>query len=305
MTAHQRFLGLLAFAAATSAATFARGQDTDTCINASEKALSQRKAEKLIQERASLSICAASSCPEAVRSSCQQRLALVNQAIPSMVFFAKDGAGRDLSAIKLRIDGAVYADHLDGSAIALDPGEHEFRFETTGQQPLVKRFVMHQGEQNRRENILIGAATEPVGAAPASTARAAAADSIPQPPATADEATPRQGSTRALGLVVGGVGVASLAAGGILGGLSMAAHSSYEKDCGSHLGAGVPSDLCNADGVSGEKDAATKGMLSTIFFIGGGVLGATGAVLFFTASKGGTTTQVGVGAGSVVLTGEF
>jgi hypothetical protein len=306
MRAKQGPAFLTVLAAMTGAATLARAQDTDACINASEKAVALRKADKLIEQRAALSTCAASSCPDAVRTSCQQRLAQANQAIPSIVFLAKDGAGRDLAAVRLTIDGATYADHLDGSAIVLNPGEHEFRFEVAGQAPVVKPFVMHQGEQNRREVIVLGAAAIPAAEmAPSASAAPATRDaSTPAPAAAADQGAPsRGGPQRTLGLVVGSVGLASLAAGAIFGGLSMAAHGSYEKNCGTNIGA--PAGLCNSQGVSGESDAATKGTLSTVFFIAGGVATVAGAALFFTSPKGPASSQVGVGPGSLVVKGQF
>lgn len=279
----------------SSTVRVARAQDTDACINASEKALALRKAEKLIDARASLSTCAASSCPDAVRTSCQQRLAETNQTIPSIVFFAKDGTGRDLTTVKLTIDGAIYADHLDGSAIVRDPGEHEFRFEATGQEPVVKRFVLHAGEQNRREDIVIGAA--PAAPATASVPPASAAP-------VADQGPVNDGRIqRTIGLVVGGVGVVGLVVGGIFGALSMSAHSSYEQNCGSNIGA--PAGFCNSAGVSGESDAATKGTISTAFFIGGAVATAAGAVLFFTAPSGPSSTQGGLGPAGVLVKGQF
>jgi hypothetical protein len=297
---------LILLAGVMGPGNLARAQDTDACINASEKAVALRKADKLIEQRAALSTCAASSCPDAVRTSCQQRIAQANQAIPSIVFLAKDGSGRDLSAVKLTIDGAPHADLLDASAISLNPGEHEFRFEMTGLEPVVKRFVMHQGEQNRREIIVLGAAAVPA-AEVAPTASAAPGTSIDASGPTAaagDQDTPGRGSTQGtLGLVTGSIGVASLAAGAIFGGLSMAAHGSYEKNCGSHIGA--PAGLCNAQGVSGESDAATKGTLSTVFFVAGGVATVAGAALFFTSPKGAANTQVGVGVESVVVKGQF
>jgi hypothetical protein len=300
------FAFLIVLTEMTGAVNLARAQDTDACIIASEKAVALRKADKLLEQRAELSTCAASSCPDAVRTSCQQRLAQANQAIPSIVFFAQDRSGRDLVAIKLSIDGAAYTDRLDGTAIALNPGEHEFRFEMTEQQPVVKTFVMHQGEQNRREIILLGAApipaalVAPSASAPPGTARDA---STPAGAGADQNASGGSGPQRTLGLVVGSVGVASLAAGAILGGLSIAAHSSYEKNCGNNIGA--PAGLCNSQGVNGESDAATKGTLSTIFFIAGGVAGVAGGALFFASLKGPARTQVGVGVDSVIVKGRF
>lgn len=281
---------LLVVAAMSGAASPARGQDTDACIDASEKAVALRKADKLLEERASLSTCAAASCPDAIRTSCQERLAQANQAIASIIFFAKDGTGRDLAAVTLTVDGAHYADQLDGSAIALDPGEHEFRFEMAGKPAVVKRFVMHLGEQNRRETILIGAVLEAAPIDGGSSALGAAAGG-------------HRSTQRTIGLAVGGVGLASLAAGAIFGGLSMAAHASYQKDCGMNIGA--PPGFCTQQGVDRQSDAAMKGTLSTAFFIAGGVAAAAGAVVFFTAPKGAAKTQVGVGMENIVVRGQF
>jgi hypothetical protein len=254
-----------------------RAQDTDACISASESAVGLHKAGKLIDARAALSKCAAPSCPEAVRTSCQQRLAVASDAIPSVLFFVKDSSGGDLAAVRLTIDGAVYSEHLDGSAVTLDPGEHEFRFEVAGQEPVVKRLLLHQGEKNRRENLVIGAAP-----APAVTAPAPAPDAQPMDP----------GKTRRLtGLVVGGVGVAGLITGAIFGGLTFSETSSYMTHCGKMIGA--PPGQCNVAGVSGEGTASTFGAVSTVAFIVGGVAAAGGAVLYFTAPKSATSRATG------------
>src|ERR1700689_3271919 len=98
MTKRSSLALLLLLAAASTAPRVARAQDMDACINASEKALTLRKAEKLIDARKSLSVCAASACPDAVRTSCQQRLADVIKAIPSIVFVTKDASGHDVAA---------------------------------------------------------------------------------------------------------------------------------------------------------------------------------------------------------------
>jgi hypothetical protein len=296
---------LLVFAAVTSAPSLAGAQDTDACISASEKALALKKADKLIDARTSLSICAASACPDAVRTSCQQRLAAVNQSIPSIVFFAKDGSGRDLAAVKLTIDGAVYTEHLGGSSIALNPGEHEFRFEVLGQAPVVQRFVLHQGEQNRRENVVIGPTAVPLVAPPAAPSIATTPPTETAIPSADQGAASGSNPRRTAGFAIGGIGLVSLAAGAVFGGLSLVAHSNYEKNCGSNLNPPAPADQCTMQGVTGETDAALKGNLSTAFFIAGGVVTAAGAVLVFTAPKSGTNAQVGLGLGSILMKGQF
>jgi len=65
-----------------------------------------------------------------------------------------------------------------------------------------------------------------------------------------------------------------------------------------------PDAACeDAAGSQAWKDAKTAGTISTAGFIAGGVLLATGAVLWFTA--GPSRTQVGIGPGSVRLSGSF
>jgi hypothetical protein len=290
-----RLPAVLLFAAVLGGPSLARAQDIDACIDASEKALSQRKAEKLIDARASLSKCAASTCPDAVSASCRQRLADVIRAIPGIVFVTRDGSGADLAAVKLSIDGAVYADRLDGRVIELDPGEHDFRFEVAGQAPVAQRFVLHEGERNRREIVVIGG----VSTAPAAgQTESPAAVAEPKPSSQTDG-----GGQRTAALVVAGVGVAGLITGGVFGGLSMSAHNTYELNCGSNIGA--PPGQCNAQGVSGESDAATKGTIATALLIGGGVLTAAGAAWYFLAPSGPKSVQVGVGLGAITLRGEF
>jgi hypothetical protein len=272
-------LGTLALVPHTALA-----QDVDACINANEKAQAFRKKQQFVEARAALSTCAASTCPEQVSTYCRQRLSEVMKNIPSVVIVAKDGAGRDLTDVKVTIDGNPYADHLDGRAIELDPGKHTFRFEVAGQDPVVQDFLLEQGEQNRRETVVIG----PVAPAP-SVAGASGSGSRTTP--------------NTLALVVGGVGVAGLVASGIFAALSVSAHNAYEQDCGGNIGA--PPNQCTSAGVSGEKDAAMKGTLATGLLIGGAALAATGAIWYLVAPGSRSDVRVGVGPFALSLSGRF
>jgi hypothetical protein len=297
-----RYAHLVLLAAVLVEPGLAHAQVIDACIDASEKALAQRKAGKLIDERASLSRCASSACPEAINTSCRQRLADVSRAIPRIVFVVKDAAGHDLWAAKLAIDGESYADHLDGSAIELDPGKHDFRFEVAGQEPIERQFLLSENEQDRRETIVIGgAATVPATGTEirAAAIGAGAAPAADQPPSHQTAPAP----WRTIGLVVGSVGVAVVIAGGAFGVLSIDAHTAYERDCGSNIGA--PPGACNAQGVAGEKDAATKGTLATALLLGGAVLGGVGAVAYFLGPAGQRGVGVGVSPAGVALRTQF
>src|SRR5262249_44319433 len=117
-------------------------------------------------------------------------------------------------------------------------------------------------------------------AAPTSTATAT---TTAQLTATAPPPPPASTTRRLAGLVVGGAGVAGLIVGGITGGLTFAKTGEVEKACP------IP-DKCTVEGVAIADTARTFGLVSTISFIAGGALAATGVVLVLT-SRSSTTPQ--------------
>ena len=48
-----------------------------------------------------------------------------------------------------------------GTAIAADPGEHTFVFAATGQPPIERKFILREGDRDRREPIVIGVLPAP------------------------------------------------------------------------------------------------------------------------------------------------
>jgi len=144
--------------AALGTSTSARADDATMtkCIATNDQALDLQKKGRLLDARRLLAQCAAPSCGAEMSEACAQEIAEVNARIPAVVFLPKNGAGEDVAGVKLFVDGTLYAERLDGSAVVIDPGEHEFRFEVAGQEPVTKRFVLHERENSRRETILIG-----------------------------------------------------------------------------------------------------------------------------------------------------
>jgi hypothetical protein len=120
-------------------------------------ALQLRGDHKLIEARTQLLICAALSCPADVRSDCERKVEEVNAALPTVVFEAKDASGADLSGVKVAMDGQPLVEHLDGTAITVNPGEHRFTFEIAGQPPIEKTIVLNEGEKDRHESVAVSA----------------------------------------------------------------------------------------------------------------------------------------------------
>jgi len=285
----------------------AYAQSDDACIAASEKALTLRSAGRLLDARKELSTCASSSCPDVVKASCQVRLGEVGQALPSIVFDIKDGAGRDLADVRLTVDGTPYVDKLIG-AVTLDPGDHEFKFEVAAQAPVVKHFVLRESVKNRREAIVTGGAPTPA--------------QPPQPLVTSGPTTTDTGTNlppdkpagswsgqKTIGLVVGGAGVAGVALGGVFGAIASSDWNSSQGEC--------PMAGCfpqHAQAVADHDSAKSAALVSTIGFVAGGVALAAGAVLFLTAPSGSASSStvgvavaptVGPSSGGILVKGCF
>lgn len=289
-----------------SSAAKAADPTTADCLAASDASLKSGNEHKLRAERGQLLICAAASCPSDIRKECLRRVDDVNASIPTVIFEAKDAAGNDLSAVKVTMDGELLAERLEGTALSIDPGEHTFVFETTGQSPLTKHFVIRESQKDRREAIAFGAAaatgTPPGGGTPVLQAPVPAAPSappagpLPDAPLPAPAETHGLGTQKVLGIVAAGVGVVGLGVGGAFGLLAMSKKNDAHNIC--------PNKCPTDAGVTAWHDAGTAANVSTALFIVGGVGLAAAAVLWFTAPSS-SSTHVGVGPGGIQVKGTF
>jgi hypothetical protein len=254
------------------------------CLSSAESSLKLKQEHKLKASRAQLLVCSSPSCPGEVRNECMKRIEEVNSASPSIVLSVRDLGGNELSQVKVTLDGQVVADHLDGSALSVDPGSHEFKFETSVAPPLTKTIILHEGEKDRKENVVVQGGTPPPKEKGSEGGQSNVGVAAGPPPDTNPG-----GTQRVLGLVAGGVGVAGLALGTVFGVLASSSFSAAKKDCPMH-------PTCTStqqNAVDEQKTASGDATISTVGFIAGGVLAATGAVLFFTAPKA-SSPQVGV-----------
>jgi hypothetical protein len=314
---------LLVFATAMAAYMLSapsRADSTkDQCVDANAKAQDLRRDGKLAAARAELSRCVDTACPELVRNDCTRRLDELDRVQPSLVFDLKNSAGADLIDVRVTMDGQLLVDRLDGRATKVDPGAHEFRFEAPGQPAVAARFLIREGEIGRRERIVVGnvpaPAPVPVGPpfpgavqTPGYPQTAAAQQTIPPPPAA--EPAPSHsglGSRKPLALLLAGGGVVALGIGTAFGLMASSAWSDAKAACG-----GDTARCMNVAAANDHKSTTqTDGAVSTVAFIGGGLLVAAGAVVYLTDSrseKGRTASltlapTLGLGRAGVALEG--
>jgi hypothetical protein len=157
-------------AALCLASATARADPTLTkvqCIEANTRGQDLRRDSKLSGAREMFRSCAAVSCPALVRDDCARRLDEVDKVQPTVVFVTKDPSGKDVTGVKVAVDGKPRADWLDGTELQVDPGEHVFTFTAAGQPPLTVTLVLAAGEKSRREQVVVGArsAVAPPGSA--------------------------------------------------------------------------------------------------------------------------------------------
>ena len=120
---------------AVAPSAFAANPTVGDCLSATETSLKLRTDHKLRAARVQALTCSSASCPAEVREECLHRMGELNAAVPTVVFTVKTAAGDELAAVNVTMDGEAVADHLDGSALSLDPGSHQFTFDVAGQPP--------------------------------------------------------------------------------------------------------------------------------------------------------------------------
>jgi hypothetical protein len=140
--------GVARAAGPTGGTSDAPPSNKEVCREAYEGSQAHRKKNELLAARQMLRACAASVCPDFVRSDCIEWLTDVERSIPSVVVGAKTDAG-EVYDVTLSVDGKTLMTELDGRAIELDPGRHTFEFTRTGSPPITRTEIVREGEKNR------------------------------------------------------------------------------------------------------------------------------------------------------------
>jgi hypothetical protein len=124
-------LALSVLAAAALVPAAAHADDREQCITSAEQAQTLRDEGKYRRAREQMLVCARDVCPAAIKSDCGKWLDTLDREAPTVVFGARD-AGKDVTDVKVSMDGVVVAERLDGKAQLVDTGEHTFTFERGG-----------------------------------------------------------------------------------------------------------------------------------------------------------------------------
>ncbi|AKV04384.1 hypothetical protein AKJ09_11047 [Labilithrix luteola] len=213
---------------------------------------------RLLEARERLRACANPSCKSWMVSDCTKSLAVLEQRLPSVVFFARTERGDELLDVKVEAGGEWLAERLDGRAIETDPGPRTFRFVLPSGEAYEVKAVVAEGVKAQAVTLRVSA--RPTTANPALAAA---------PITTAPEASGSGSSLRTTSYLLGGAGLAGLALGTYFGLRAISQKSDAKCDAAAEC----------EDGDALAK-ARSSAMMSNVAFVAGGVLTASGVALF-------------------------
>jgi hypothetical protein len=228
-----------------------------------------RRQGKLISARQHAAACSVPACSVYVTRDCTQWYAEIDAILPTVVLAAKDATGADATAVRVTVDGQVFAEQLDGKGAPIDPGEHVVRFEMAGAAPIEQRVLIREGEKNRALSASFPPRT---------------VDPLRQPPPAKldDRRRTSPGSPRrTLGFIGIGAGAAGLVVGTVAGGLVIAQYRTLAPGCPE--GHCPPSERASVDRYNLTANVANAALAI------GGALALIGIVLVVTAPKAGSS----------------
>lgn len=282
-----RPIAALVLLAAPTFALPARAADKPSkqeCVAAYVDAQRLRKADKLIEAKTRLTVCADDACPATLTKDCKPWLEEVVANQPSVALSAVGLDGKKTDAVRVEMDGQSLGETLPSSPVDVDPGEHVFRFSLQGAEPIEIKLSAKRGDRGH----------------------AISADFSTQAPKTeapvAPVAAPKDGASRPIPVLVwvlGGVGVVGLG--------SFAYFGSKGKSEEDHLASSCAPNCDPAD-----VDRSHQKFLIADISLGVSIAAFAGATYFFVTrpKKGEAATTVGVsplprGGGAAFLRSSF
>jgi hypothetical protein len=224
----------------------------------------------------------------------EQELSALRPRIPKVTIVVT-GPGASAPNLGVALDGKTVKNAVLGVEMPIDPGDHVL---TTGAGGERKEVTFSIAEAERK-SVEIEALAPTDAAAPVAPPPPPAA---PPPPAPAP-AKPASTWQKPAAFVVGGIGVAGLAAGIVTGLMAGSRHATAEKEC--------PNSVCTEGSAGADALESFRSLrtVSTIGYVVGGVGLAGGAALFLLApsqpSASASNVHVFVGAGNAGVRGAF
>jgi hypothetical protein len=138
---------------------------------------------QLVKAEKFLRVCAKPKCGVFLEHQCTFAYARIEADMPSVVPTATSPDGKPVMALTFKVDGMVLASRLDGHAVTVDPGLHEFSFVAEDRVVSRQRVMILQGQRNRHITASVPKEVAVAATAPPATPEAAP-PGTPAPKAT-------------------------------------------------------------------------------------------------------------------------
>ena len=115
-----------------------------TCAQAYEKAQEEKTAGRLNAAIQHLKSCIDPSCAKFIREDCVRWMDQTESALPTVVFSVRED-GKDLTDVEIQCDNKPLTGTLDGKALPVDPGLHDFVFSIQGLAPMGRQVLIREG----------------------------------------------------------------------------------------------------------------------------------------------------------------
>lgn len=264
-----RALGLLLVALSPTAVTQPARADAGACMNLHASGQREMKAGRMKLASQQFMQCASDdSCPAAVRGECMTLFETVERTTPSVIFSVVDDQGSDVTNVVRVFSGdTLLMETLDGRAVPVDPGKHQFRFELPWGQVVHTDVLIREGEKNRVVSIKVEDPNKPA-ARPEPEVPGIGATDGPPPPVARSRTPPGF-------WIASGLGVAALGTGAVFTIMGRGKHSDL-ADCSPNC------DPARKD----DYDALKRDYLIGDIALGVGVVSAgVAAVIYFTGGS--------------------
>lgn len=233
VTTHVNRMLLCLFGLAALWPASAVAQSASACSQAYETAQEERAAGHLHAALGHLRVCVAPACPMFIREDCARWIDQAEASLPSVVFAVRRD-GKDEPEVEITCDGAVVTRALDGKAVAVDPGAHDFLFRMPGFEPVAQRLIIREGERNRMIEVEFHS---PVERTPPSGAHAGAkATPILAVLPPSEQVQPARRTAWMVGLA--GLGAAGLTSFGVFAALGYQREHDLQASCSPYCSSG-------------------------------------------------------------------
>jgi hypothetical protein len=146
--------------AAGAGAGTVKSKQARTCQVAYQSGQEKEGAGQMVEAHKLYLSCSDASCGEATWHACVAANTHLRATLPSVVPVVVDASGVPRADVEVKMDGQVILSQLNGVAIPVDPGTHEFSFSVGSDVFASTKIDVVAGERNRTISVSCPAAVK-------------------------------------------------------------------------------------------------------------------------------------------------